>query len=78
MSFTFDFHLFKPINHEQPFNIDDEMSRAYQRNESRIIIESIRPIAEGIYSHFNSLNILIGQQGKGKSHIILRNVIQMS
>lgn len=29
-SFTFDYHSFKPTVHEQPFNIDDDMSKAYQ------------------------------------------------
>ena len=77
-SFTFDYDSFKPAVHEQPFNIDEEMSRAYQRNESRINNESIRPIANGIYSFYNSLNILVGNQGRGKSHVMLRDVIQMS
>ena len=77
-NYTYDFYSFKPINLEQPFNINDEMNKAYQRNESRIMNQSIRLIANGIYSHFNSLNILVGQQGKGKIHIMLRNVIQMS
>ena len=66
-SFTFNYESFKPVVHEQPFNIDDEMSKAYQRNESRIVNESIRPIANGIYSYYNSLNILVGNQGRGKS-----------
>ena len=71
-SFTFNYDSFKPVIHEaastrclrrtdeQPFNIDDEMTKAYQRNESRIMNESIRPIANGIYSYYNSLNILVG------------------
>ena len=54
------------------------MNKAYQRNESRIMNKSIRPIANGIYAHFNSLNILLGHQGKGKSQIMLRDVIQIS
>ena len=71
-SFTFDYESFKP------FNIDEEMNKAYKRNESRINNESIRPIANGIYSYHNSFNILVGNQGRGKSHVMLRDVIQMS
>lgn len=78
MSFAFEYESFKPTVNETTFNIDDEMNKAYQRNESKIKNESIRPIANGIYSYYNSLNILVGQQGKGKSHIMLRDVIQMS
>ena len=54
------------------------MSKAYQRNESRIMNESIRAIAESINSHFNSLNTLVGQQVKGKCHIMLWDIIQIS
>lgn len=49
-----------------PFNIDAAMSAAYKRNEGKIMSESIRPIAVDIYSWYNSLNILVGPQGKGK------------
>ena len=78
MSFAFEYESFKPTVNEKTFNIDDEMNKAYQRNESKIKNESIRPIANGIYSYYNSLNIFVGQQGKGKRHIMLRDVIQMS
>lgn len=79
-SFTFVYNTFKPSVEAKTtsFNVDDEMSKAYKRNESKIINESIRPIANGIYSFHNSLNILVGQQGKGKSHIMLRDIIQIS
>lgn len=60
------------------FNIDIEMSKAYKKNESKILSESIRPIANGIYANYNSLNIIVGAQGKGKSHIVLRDIIQIS
>lgn len=60
------------------FNIDIEMSKAYKKNESKILSESIRPIADGIYANYNSLNIIVGAQGKGKSHIVLRDIIQIS
>ena len=40
--------------------------------------ESIRAISNGIYSNYNSLNIIVGAQGKGKSHIVLRDIIQIS
>lgn len=40
--------------------------------------ESIRPIGPGIYANYNSLNIIVGAQGKGKSHIVLRDIIQIS
>ena len=39
------------------------MSKAYQHNESKVKSEAIRPIANGIYAHYNSLNILAGNQG---------------
>ena len=60
------------------FNIDIEMSKAYKKNESKILSESIRPIADCIYANYNSLNIIVGAQGKGKSHIVLRDIIQIS
>ena len=83
INFEFTYNSFKPIHNEpiseeKPFDIDDEMNKAYHRNELRIKNESIRPIANGIYSYYNSLNILVGQQGKGKSHIMLRDIIQIS
>lgn len=62
----------------QPFNIDAAMSAAYKRNEGKIMSESIRPIAVDIYSWYNSLNILVGPQGKGKTHVMLRDIIQIS
>ena len=60
------------------FNVDAAMNKAYKTNEKQIINESIRPIADNIYANYNSLNIIVGAQGKGKSHIVLRDVIQMS
>ena len=60
------------------FDIDYEMSQAYKKNESKILNESIRPIAPGIYANYNSLNIVVGVQGKGKSHVVLRDIIQIS
>ncbi len=60
------------------FDIDFEMNRAYKKNESKIMSESIRPIGPGIYANYNSLNIIVGAQGKGKSHIVLRDIIQIS
>ena len=66
--------VIKPVT----FDIDLEMNRAYKKNESRIVNESIRAISNGIYSNYNSLNIIVGAQGKGKSHIVLRDIIQIS
>lgn len=60
------------------FNVDDAMQDAYRKNKNKIIAESIRPIAPGIYANYNSLNILVGNQGKGKTHIMLRDIIQIS
>ena len=82
---TFGLHkeIMKPVtntntNTIKPFNVDLEMNKAYKRNESKIINETIRPIAPGIYANYNSLNIIVGSQGKGKSHIVLRDIIQIS
>lgn len=63
---------------ETEFDIDAEMTRAYRKNEGKILAESIRPIAEGIFAYYNSLNILVGNQGRGKTHIMLRDIIQIS
>ena len=60
------------------FDIEYEMNHAYKKNESKILNESIRPIAPGIYANYNSLNIIVGAQGKGKSHVVLRDIIQIS
>lgn len=60
------------------FDVDYEMNLAYKRNESKIMSETIRPIGSGIYTYYNSLNIIVGAQGKGKSHIVLRDIIQIS
>ena len=70
--------IMKPIMIEKPFDIDFEMNRAYKKNESKIMSESIRPIGPGIYANYNSLNIIVGAQGKGKSQIVLRDIIQIS
>ena len=78
MNFTFEYDSFKPTTNETTFNVDDEMNKAYQRNETKINSERIRPIARGIYSYYNSLNILVGNQGRGKSHVVIRDIIQMS
>lgn len=60
------------------FDIDIAMNNAYRKNENKIKAESIRPISNSIYSYYNSLNILVGNQGKGKTHVMLRDVIQIS
>lgn len=60
------------------FNIDDAMQDAYRKNSNKILAESIRLIAPGIYTNYNSLNILVGNQGKGKTHTMLRDIIQIS
>lgn len=70
--------MIKPIINNKAFDIDFEMNRAYKKNESKIMSESIRPIGPGIYANYNSLNIIVGAQGKGKSHIVLRDIIQIS
>lgn len=64
--------------HSNRFNVDKAMNNAYMRNKDKIVNESIRPIADDIFAYYNSLNILVGQQGKGKSHIVLRDIIQIS
>mgnify|MGYP001087787013 FL=1 len=63
---------------QRPFDIDAAMENAYKKNETKIQNEAIRPIAPGIYANYNSLNVLVGAQGKGKSHIVLRDIIQIS
>lgn len=60
------------------FDIDTAMSNAYRRNRNKIMNESIRPIDNDVFAYYNSLNILVGNQGKGKSHIVLRDIIQIS
>ena len=60
------------------FDVDSAMNNAYRRNKNKIMNESIRPIGEDIFAYYNSLNILVGNQGKGKSHIVLRDIIQIS
>ena len=67
----------EPISNST-FNVDIAMNAAYERNKERIMNESIRPISDGIYAYYNSLNILVGNQGRGKSHIVLRDIIQIS
>ena len=78
MNFVFKYDSFKPIVSEKIFNIDDEMNRAYQRNESKVKNEEIRPIAKGIYAHYNSLIILCRNNERDKSHILIPDVIQIS
>lgn len=60
------------------FNVDEAMNFAYQKNKDKILNESIRPIGDDIFAYYNSLNILCGNQGKGKSHIVVRDIIQIS
>ena len=63
---------------EKRFDIDTAMNDAYRRNKNKIMNESIRPIDKDVFAYYNSLNILVGNQGKGKSHIVLRDIIQIS
>ena len=70
--------LMKPVINNTRFDVDSAMNAAYERNRDRIQNEMIRPIANGIYAYYNSLNILVGNQGRGKSHIVLRDIIQIS
>lgn len=60
------------------FDVDAAMNEAYERNKHKINSESIRPIGDDIFAYYNSLNILVGNQGKGKSHIVIRDLIQIS
>lgn len=60
------------------FDVDAAMNQAYERNKHKINSESIRPIGDDIFAYYNSLNILVGNQGKGKSHIVIRDLIQIS
>lgn len=60
------------------FDVDAAMSEAYSKNRDKITNASIRPIANGIYAWYNTLNILVASQGKGKSHTVIRDIIQMS
>ena len=66
------------FNFEKRFDIDTAMNDAYRRNKNKIMNESIRPIDKDVFAYYNSLNILVGNQGKGKSHIVLRDIIQIS
>ena len=63
---------------KEKFDVDAAMNNAYERNKDKIVNESIRQIDNDIFAYYNSLNILVGNQGKGKSHIVLRDIIQIS
>ena len=63
---------------EKEFDIDIAMNEAYSKNKDKILAESIRSVANGIFAYYNSLNILVGNQGRGKTHIMLRDIIQIS
>ena len=77
-----DFDTFDRYQKQQPvskrFDVDEAMSEAYSKNRDKITNASIRPIANGIYAWYNTLNILVASQGKGKSHTVIRDIIQMS
>ncbi len=77
-----DFDTFDRYQKQQPvskrFDVDAAMSEAYSKNRDKITNASIRPIANGIYAWYNTLNILVASQGKGKSHTVIRDIIQMS
>ena len=79
---TFEQELRSMFQKQQPvskrFDVDEAMSEAYSKNRDRITNASIRPIANGIYAWYNTLNILVASQGKGKSHTVIRDIIQMS
>ncbi len=66
------------IEEEKEFDIDIAMNEAYNKNKDKILAESIRSVANGIFAYYNSLNILVGNQGRGKTHIMLRDIIQIS
>ena len=53
------------------------MKQAYQKHKDKIMSESIKPIGNDIFVYYNSLNILVGNQGKGKTHIDIRDLIQI-
>lgn len=77
-----DFESFEKYKKQEPitnrFDVDEAMNAAYLKNKDKIKNASIRPIANGIYAWYNTLNILVASQGKGKSHTVLRDIIQMS
>ena len=62
----------------EQFDVDIAMKQAYQKSKDKITSEYIRPIGNDIFAYYNSLNILVGNQGKGKSHIVIRDLIQIS
>ena len=60
------------------FNVDDEMHKAYNKYKSSIINEKQRKISDNIYAYYNSLNIICGKPGSGKSFLTCRDIIQLS
>ena len=58
------------------FNVDDEMHKAYNKYKSSIINEKQRKISDNIYAYYNSLNIICGKPGSGKSFLTCRDIIQ--
>lgn len=72
------FNRYNAKRRKEKFDVDKAMNNAYMRNKDKIINESIRPIDNNVFAYYNSLNILCGNQGKGKTHILLRDIIQIS
>ena len=59
--------IIKPKRHKQQFNVDDEMHKAFNKFKSSINNEKQRKISDNIYAYYNSLNIICGKPGSGKS-----------
>ena len=70
--------IIKPKRHKQQFNVDDEMHKAFNKFKSSINNEKQRKISDNIYAYYNSLNIICGKPGSGKSFLTCRDIIQLS
>ena len=72
--------IYNPLSLKEAnnFNVDDEMHKAYNKYKSSIINEKQRKISDNIYAYYNSLNIICGKPGSGKSFLTCRDIIQLS
>jgi hypothetical protein len=58
--------------------IDDMINQTINENSSKLFREVIQKIHPDINTYTNSINILVGKQGLGKSYTALREIIKIS
>jgi hypothetical protein len=58
--------------------VDDAIDSIMEENHDQLFRESIQKIHPELHTYRNSINILVGKQGLGKSFSAFREIIKIS